>query len=345
MRLYAALDVSLQKTAVCVMDHDGHLVREVEVATCPDALAKLLQAYHDQLERVGLEAGPMSEWLFRALAERGIHSVLMETRQAHKALSAMTVKTDRNDARGLAHLLRMGWFRPVHVKGIDAREQRAQLAARETLVRQLRDLENSVRGLLRGFGLRVPLLLRSRWSDAVRTLIAGHPSLPAIFEPLLLAREALRQQLAAADKQVRDTARDDQVCRRLMTMPGVGAIVALTFRSTIDDPTRFRSSRSVGAFLGLTPKRYQSGETDRVGGISKAGDPAARVALFEAAHVLLTRVAKWSALKAWGVRLAQRRGAKRAKVALARKIATILHRMWVSETEFRFNNTPMTVEG
>jgi transposase len=336
MKLYAALDVSLRKTAVCVMDHDGTLVHEAEVPTCPDALADLLRAHQDQLERVGLEAGPMSEWLVRGLAGHGIEAVLMETRQAKKALSAMTVKTDRNDARGLAHLLRMGWFRPVHVKAASAREQRARLAARTTMVRQLRDLENSIRGLLRGFGLRVPSLCRGSWAEAVRSLVEGHPSLPGIVAPLLQAREALQDQLTVLDRQVRDAARDDVVCRRLMTVPGVGAVVALTFRSTIDDPARFRSSRSVGAFLGLTPKRYQSGETDRRGAISKVGDTATRVALFEAAHVLLTRVAKWSALKAWGVRLAQRRGAKRAKVALARKLACVLHRIWVSEAEFRY---------
>jgi transposase len=344
MRLYAALDVSMKKTAVCVMDHDGGLVREAGVPTCPDALAELLRAYEGQLERVGLEAGPLSEWLVRGLAGHGIEAVLIETRQARKALSAMTVKTDRNDARGLAHLLRMGWFRPVHVKTVSAREQRAWLSARETLVRQLRGLENSVRGLLRGFGLRAPPRLRGRWSDAVRTLIEGHPSLPATFEPLLRAREALREQLAVLDRQVRDAAREDRVCRRLMTVPGVGAVVALTFRSTIDDPARFRSSRSVGAFLGLTPKRYQSGETDRSGAISKVGDAAARVALFEAAHVLLTRVTRWSALKAWGVRLAQRRGARRAKVALTRKLAGVLHRIWVSEADCRYGTPAAAME-
>jgi transposase len=337
-KLYAAVDVSLKKTAVCVMDHDGRLVREFEVATLPEVIAEKLQPTGRTFETVGLEAGPMSEWLVRGLAERGIEAVLIETRQARKALSAMTVKTDRNDARGLAHLLRMGWFRPVHVKAVSAREQRARLSARETLVRQLHDLENGVRGLLRGFGLRVPTLLRRGWSDAVRGLIDGHPSLPAIFEPLLRTSEALGEQLTILDRQVRDAAQHDQVCRRLMTVPGVGAIVALTFRSTIDDPTRFRSSRSVGAFLGLTPKRYQSGETDRIGAISKVGDAAARVALFEAAHVLLTRVAKWSALKAWGVLVAQRRGAKRAKVAIARKLAAVLHRMWVSETDFCYGS-------
>jgi len=171
--------------------------------------------------------------------------------------------------------------------------------------------------------------------DAVR-LIEGHLGLTGIFEPLLLARAALREQLAVLDKQVRETARTDPICKRLMTAPGVGAIVALTFRCAVDDPRRFTSSRSIGAFFGLTPRRYQSGETDRVGGISRAGDPAARAALFEAAHVIMTRVAKWSALKSWAVRVAQRRGAKRGKVALARKLAVVLHRMWVSETDFRY---------
>lgn len=225
MKFYAALDVSLNKTAVCVMDRDGNLVRKAEAPTCPEALADLLRALDGQYERIGLEAGPMSEWLVRGLAARGIEAVLMETRQAHKALSAMTVKTDRNDARSLAHLLRMDWFRPVHVKAETAREQRARLSARTTMVRQLRDIENSVRGLLRGFGLRVPTLQRGdRWSVAVRRLVEGHPSLPCIVEPLLRAREALREQLAVLDRQVRDVARDDVVCRRLMTVPGVGSV-------------------------------------------------------------------------------------------------------------------------
>jgi transposase len=336
VKLYAALDVSLNKTAICVMDYDGHLVHEAEVATCPGAISQVLLAYRKGIERVGLEAGPMSEWLVRGLAQFDITAVLMETRQAHKALSAMTVKTDRKDARGLAHLLRMGWFRPVHVKDVSAREQRARLTARETLLRQVRDLENSMRGLLRGFGLRVPPSLRRRWSDAVRRLVSDHPILPGIFEPMLQAREALVDQLVLLDRQVRNAARDDQVCRRLMTVPGVGAVVALTFRNTVDDPGRFRSSRSVGAFLGLTPKRYQSGETDRVGAITKVGDAAARAALFEAANVLLTRVTKWSALKAWGVRVAQRRGAKRAKVAVARKLACVLHRIWVDGVDLAY---------
>jgi transposase len=235
-------------------------------------------------------------------------------------------------------LLLVGWFRPVHVKSMDAREQRVLLSARTTLVRRLRDIENSVRGLLRGFGFRFPRVLRVRWAQSVREALAGNPVLLAVIEPLLAAGAALRDQLAVLEKRVRDAARQDPVCHRLMTMPGVGAVVALTFRAAVDRPERFSSSKAIGPCFGLTPRRYQSGETDRTGTISRAGDPAVRVALFEAAHVLMTRVARWSKLKAWAVAVAKRRGAKRAKVALARKIGVVLHRMWIDGTDFRFTD-------
>src|SRR5215212_2007550 len=334
--LFAALDVSLEKTTVCVMSLDGAITKEAVVATDPEAIATYLSDDLGSLERVGVEAGPMSEWLARGLADLGVSVVLMETRQVRAALSAKIVKTDRKDARGMAHLLRTGWFRPVHVKTVDAREQRAMLSARSTLVARLKDIENSVRGLLRGFGLRLPRILRGRWETEVRDLMAGHPVLPQALEPLLVARGTLREQLLVLDRRVRDAAKTDPVCRRLMSAPGVGAIVALTFRAAVDQPERFRSSKQVGACFGLTPRKYQSGETDRDGTISRAGDASVRVALFEAAHVIMTRVATWSRLKAWAMNVAKRRGVKRAKVALARKLGVVLHRMWMDQTDFRF---------
>jgi transposase len=337
--LFAALDVSLDKTSVCVMAADGTIVREVVVASDPDAIAACLGPDQERLERIGLEAGPLSEWLVRGLADHGLSAILMETRQVRAALSAQIVKTDRKDAGGMAHLLRTGWFRPVHVKTMDAREQRAMLTARATLVARLKDVENSVRGLLRGFGLRLPRNLRGRWDIGVRDLLAGHATLLQILEPLLAARAALCEQLTVTDKRVRDAAQADRVCRRLMTAPGVGAIVAMTFRAAVDQPGRFRSSKQIGACFGLTPRKYQSGETDRDGAISRAGDASVRVALFEAAHVIMTRVAAWSKLKAWAMNVAKRRGAKRAKVALARKLGVILHRMWVDGTDFRVGQT------
>jgi transposase len=333
MERFAGLDVSLSTTAICVIDDQGHVVFEASVVTDPDAVAAALVPHAPGC--VGLEAGPMSEWLHTGLSHHGLETVLMETRQVRAALKASLVKTDRRDAHGIAQLLRMGWFRPVHVKTTCARERRILLGARDTLVRRTRDLDNAVRGLLRGFGLRPPRLLRERWSDAVRQLIGAHPVLMAAIAPILAARDKLAEELARLDKQVRDQARDDAVCRRLMTVPGVGAVVALSYVAAVDDPARFATSKAVGPALGLTPSRYQSGATDRPGAITKAGDVRARVALFEAAHVVMTRVARWFPLKAWAMRVAARRGAKRAKVALARRLAVILHRMWVDGTDFQ----------
>lgn len=338
MRTFVALDVSLEKTAICIMSADGRLVAELTAPSDPEAIAAELGRQEavgpDTL--VGLEAGSLSEWIARGLTDLGASVTLMETRQIRAALSSMVVKTDRNDARGMAHLLRMGWFRPVHLKSMDAREQRALLGARETLVRRLKDVENSVRGLLRGFGLKLGAVGRRRWEERVREVVAGHATLAAIFEPLVAARAALLEQLGVLDTRLLGIVRQDPACRLLMTAPGVGAIVALTFRAAVDDPSRFVSSKSIGPCFGLTPRRYQSGETDRSLGISKAGDASVRRALFTAAHVIMNQVKRSFALKTWASRVAARAGARRARVALARRLGVILHRMWADGTEFRF---------
>ncbi|MEQ8731918.1 IS110 family transposase [Roseitalea porphyridii] len=338
MTMFIALDVSLEKTAICIMSADGSIAAEVTAASEPEAIAAEFvrhgAAGPDAL--VGLEAGPLSEWIARGLADLGASVTLMETRQIRAALSSMVVKSDRNDARGMAHLLRMGWFRPVHLKSMDAREQRALLSARTTLARRLKDIENSVRGLLRGFGLKLGAVGRRRWEDRVRDVVSGHPTLSAILEPLVAARTALLEQLGRLDERLLAVAREDPVCRLLMTAPGVGAVVALTFRAAVDDPARFRSSKAIGPCFGLTPRRYQSGETDRSLGISKAGDAAVRQALFTAAHVIMNSIRRGFALKNWAHTVAARAGVKRAKVALARRLGVILHRMWVDGTVFRY---------
>ena len=333
MSCFAGLDVSLETTIICVVDEQGNILLEVTTVTLPDAIADRLKEWSPAL--VGLEAGPMSEWLHDGLTAEGLEAVLMETRHVNAALKASLVKTDRRDAQGIANLLRLGWFKPVHVKTSSARERRVLLAARDTLSRRMRDLDNAVRGLLRGFGLRPPRLLRRRWSAAIRELIGAHPMLSASIEPILAAREALVVELERLDRLVRELARDDHVCRRLMTVPGVGPIVAMSYMTAIDDPTRFVKSKTVGPALGLTPRLYQSGEMDRSGAITKAGDMKARVALFEAANVIMTRVKRWFPLKAWAMQVAKRRGAKRAKVALARRLAIIMHRMWIDDTDFQ----------
>jgi transposase len=333
---YAGIDVSLERSSVCVVDATGRIIREAKVASEPEALVRFFGQLGVPVARIGLEAGPLSQWLHAGLSEAGFGAVLLETRQVKAALSAMVVKTDRKDARGIAQLLRMGWFRPVHRKSPGAQEVRALLVGRKLLQAKLLDVEASIRGILRGFGLKVGEVSKGRFEARIRELVVGQPFLERVVGPMLRAREALHSECHKLHREMLAIVRADEVCRRLMTVPGVGALVAITFRSAVDDPARFASSKAVGAHFGLTPKKYRSGETDVTGGISRAGDALVRAALYEAANVMLTRAVRFSALKAWAMGVAKRRGMKRAKVALARKLATVLHRMWVDGADFRW---------
>ena len=245
-------------------------------------------------------------------------------------------KSDRNDARGIAQMMRVGLYKAVHVKTLASQQERMLLTSRKLLRDKLQDMENELRGTLRNFGLRVGVVSPGHFEARVRELVVGHPTLGAIVAPLLAVRRVLREQFAVLHKMVLDQVRSDRLCRRLMTVPGVGPVVALTFRATVDQPQRFARSKMVGAHFGLVPRRFQSGETDYDGRISKCGDAMMRTALYEAAQVLLTRTQKWSWLKAWGMQLARRRGGKKAIVALARRLAVILHRMWIDGTQFRW---------
>lgn len=336
MEHYAGIDVSLEQSSICVVDAAGRIVREAKVASEPEALVRFFGQLGVAVTRIGLEAGPLSQWLHAGLTRAGYAVVLLETRQVKAALSAMIVKTDRKDARGIAQLLRMGWFRPVHCKSPPAQEVRALLVGRKLLQGKLVDIELGIRGLLRGFGLKVGLVSKGRFVARIRELVAGQPMLERVIEPMLRAREALRTEFHALHRAMLGIVRADGTCRRLMTVPGVGALVALTFTTAIDDPARFRRSRAIGAHFGLTPKKYQSGATDVTGGISKMGDSMVRAALYEAANVMLTRAGRFSILKRWALEVAKRRGMRRAKVALARKLGCVLHRMWVDGSDFRF---------
>ncbi len=277
------------------------------------------------------------QWLHAGLQTAGYDVVLLETRHIKAALSAMIVKTDHQDARGIAQLLRMGWFRSVHCKSPPAQENRALLMARKQLQAKMRVVEFSLRGLLRGFGLKVGEVSKGQFAARVRTLAAGHAMLERIADAMLRAREALQAEFARLHRAMVAIVRGDEVCRRLMSVPGVGALIAVTFTSAVDQPDRFSRSRAVGAHFGLTPKKYQSGETDITGAVSRVGDPMVRTALYEGAHIMLTRAVRFSSLKRWALEVAKRRGMKRAKVALARKLAVILHRMWVDGSTFRWS--------
>jgi transposase len=287
------------------------------------------------LKRIGLEAGPLSQWLYAAMREAGLAVELLETRHVRKAFEAMPVKSDRNDARGIAQLMRLGWFRPVHCKSRGAQEVRAVLTARKLVQTKLLDVENSLRGILRGFGLKVGKTTARSFAGRIQELVEGHPNLEEIGKALLSVRSVLLREFNAFEKRVRAMSRCDARTRLLMSTPAVGPIVALTYAAAVDDPARFKSSKRAGAHFGLTPKRYQSGETDRSGRISKIGDASVREALYQAAHVMLTKPVKGcTQLKSWAMRIARRAGMGKAKIALARKLAVILHRMLANATPF-----------
>ena len=272
MELFIGLGVSLAKTAVCVVSEHGQIVKEAETESEPDALVRWLDDLDGSIAAIDLEAGPLSQWLHRGLTEAGLDAMLMETRQVKGAPKAMPIKTDRRDAEGIARLLHLGWFRPVHCKSVSAQETRAVLGARKAIQQNMIALEMSLRGLPRNFGLKVGAISRGRFEARVRELADGNPMLETATAPMLRARASLRQELAGLEKRLRQLARNDPVCRRLMKMPRIGEVVALTFRAAVYDPSRFRSSKKVGPWVGLTPSRSQAGERDVPGGITKAGD-------------------------------------------------------------------------
>ena len=341
MRYFAGLDVSLEETAICVVDEAGEIVREVRAESEPGALDDALKRLGLPLDRVGMEACSLTAWLHDGLTEAGWPAICIETRQANAAMKTMPNKTDRNDARALAQIMRTGWFRQVHVKSRQSRRWRSLLVARRSVLNHMRSIENLVRAITREDGIKLGTPSRKDFAGRVREMAGDDRQMMAMLEPLLAVLASMIEQLAHLTKQVLDIVKSEKTCRQLMTSPGVGPITALTFRATIDRPERFASSRDVGAHLGLTPRRYQSGETDIVGKISRCGDELARTALYEAAHSLLVRSSKWSALRIWGLAVVRRRGMARAKVAVARKLAVILHRMWSDGTDFRFGKEAM----
>ena len=347
MKYFCGLDVSLNSTAICVVNQDGDIVREGQAPSEPRAIHEWLAKGRLTMARVGLEAGGLSSWLCHELLSMGQPAICIETRHAKAAMKAQQVKTDRNDARGIAHIMRTGWYREVHVKSHASQKIRVLLNNRRCLLDKRLDIDSQIRGTIRTFGLKAGKVAGGAAYEArIRELIGDDAELQAYIFPMLAVRRELIAQMAKLHKLILDYIKNDEVCRRLMTVPGVGPLTALAYKTFVDRPQRFAHSKAVGAAVGLTPKKWASGEVDFDGHITKCGDEFVRHHLYEAAHTMLVRSKKPSVLKAWGLRLLKRTGLKVACVAVARKLAVTMHAMWRDETDFRFrqarNNTPAT---
>ena len=337
MNYYAALDVSLRSVNICIIDDHGKIKAEAKLDSEVEDIAGYLQSLDYPVSRIGLEAGTLTQYLTYGLQSAGFEVICMESRQVKAALSAMRNKTDKNDARGIAQVLRSGWYSRVHVKSLASHHIRLLLSARKAVLSKCVDLENEIRGLFKVFGIKLPPKLgHGSFDKAVRETIEADSALAHALLPLLEARLVLYHTFRVLDNRTRKMALRDPVCQRLMSTPGVGFVTALTFKAAVDDPHRFKRSRTVAAHFGLTPRRFQSGEIDNSGHISRSGDRDVRRTLYTAANAMMTRSAKWSSLKAWGMQLAKTRGHRRAVVAVARKLAVILHRMWLDDTQFRW---------
>jgi transposase len=338
MEKFIGLDVSQEFTHVCMADIKGKILWQGKCASTPEAIADTIRAKAPAVTRIGLESGPLSTWHWHALNAMGFPVVCLDARHARAALSVQVNKTDKNDAYGLAQIVRTGWYKEVSVKSMDTHTTRSLLSVRAQLVGMRVKIMNQTRGILKTFGIVMRGKPGMSFEQHAEELIEGDGLLQDALRSLLAVLHSIGEQIAVLDKKVRRYAKESKVCRHLMTIPGVGPITAAAFVTAVDDPGKFRKSKSVGAFLGLTPRRYQSGETDVSGRISKCGDELTRTYLYEAATSLLSKIPKWSALKAWGLRIAKRAGMKKARVAVARKLAVIMHQMWLTGEEFRWSN-------
>lgn len=340
MTRFVGLDVSQKLTSICVVDDTGRRLWRGQCHSDPEQIERAVRGHAGDDASIGIETGPMTPWLVHELRQRGLNVTCLDARHASAALKMQMNKTDQNDAEGLAQIMRTGWYRPVHVKSLDAHRARALLGARAQLVGMTTRLSNHIRGVLKTFGLLPGAMRGLPFDKRVEALLAERDELAPIVRPMLAAWRQLREQIAAFDKAVRVLAKASPTCRLLRSVPGIGVVSVLAYVSTVEDPARFTRSRSVGAHMGLTPRQYQSGEVDRSGRISRCGDTLARTLMYEAAVVILTRVKRASRLKDWAQAIAKRSGVGKARVALARKLSVILHSIWRSGEPFRWSEQP-----
>jgi transposase len=339
MEQYVGLDVSQKESTVCVIDGDGKRVWQGSCLSTPDAMAEVVRKKAPQAIKVAMETGPLAVWHWHELKAAGVPIVCIHARHAKAALSMQINKTDANDAFGLAQIVRTGWYRPVDMKSMESHKLRLLVAARARLVSMRTGLYSQIRGLLKTFGV---VLGPGKGGSFEQLVLRGVPNdryVKLVIESLLSTWRHLTTELKKFNREIERAARAIPACRRLMTVPGVGSLTSVAYATTVDDPRRFRRSKDLGPYLGLTPRKYQSGEVDRTGSISKCGDRMTRSLLFEAAGVLLFRNRQTSALRDWGLKLSRRAGTRKARVAVARKLAVLLHRLWMNECVFEAYGT------
>jgi transposase len=341
MSYYTGLDISMKETAICIVDESGAIVKEGTVSTDPLEIATYLKKSGFEIKKVALESGCLSHWLIEQLRKLKVPAICVDSRHIAAVLATTINKTDKNDARGIANALRCNMYREVHAKSSNSIEKSTLLAARKTIVEQKTQLTNTIRGLLKAYGVRISCSATTNmFFEYVKEKIAELPALARFgLEELLKLAEGLHNKVKTFDKLVQRLAKEDVEVKRLQTVPGIGPITAMNFKMEIDDPKRFEKSRSVGAYLGMTPTQYSSGETQKQGRISKCGSKELRNLLMEAGFVVITRTSKWSKLKAWGMKLMKKHGIKKAALAVGRKLAVIMHRMLITGEEFRYEES------
>lgn len=346
MKYYAGLDVSNEETSICIVDENNNIFKEAKVDSDPEAIYRYLQKSKIQLEKMGIEAGGLSHWLVTGLRARNLQGVICIDSHVMASILAVNInKTDRNDARAIANAMRCKNYKEVHIKSIESVKTNCLLTSRKALVKQKSQLEGTLRGILKTFGIKLPKGKESI-REAVKEALAFDESSSdehkfsvhvdwSVLETLLACCDKTDQQLKILQKKLELLAKGDDVARRLMTHPGVGPVTAMTYMAEVDDPTRFKKSRSVGAYFGMTPRQYSSGESVKQGRVSKNGSNEMRALLHEAGVVLITRTSKQSSkLKSWGLKKKRKLKTQKAAMAVGRKIAINLHRMWLDGTDF-----------
>jgi transposase len=335
MNHYVGLDVSLKTVFICIVNEKGKVVKEQEMASTPEGIGGFLMGTGLKIEKIGLESGSLTHYLKKGLQEMGFEVVAMEARKMAAILATVINKTDKNDARGIAEALRAGHYRECVHRSSEAMELRTVLHGRQTAVQGRSHVITSIKGHLKVYGIKLgPGSGKGFRTKVEQSIASSKPMIQKVIGCLLNILDALEQEIKELDQLVKEVARQDEDIKLLQSMDGVGPITALAFKAEIDNAKRFKNSKNVGAYLGLTPSQYSSGDTNRQGGISKQGSKQVRSLLVESATVLLTRSKAWSKLRAWGLKLMKKKGKKKAIIAVARKMAVILHRMLVTNKPF-----------